>query len=173
MRPRMILTLLIATSAIHAGAQTLTVSLAASSVTWNTSSGNSLNPGSAANAGNRTIAVTTTWTNISPSTNGITTYAYFNSATALAHTTCIGTCPDIPASAFEVGVNGGVLKPTTQASPFSAYSVALFSPINITGLNKNGTRTDTLRFNIDLSALPQLPPDTYNGTLVIQVNLLP
>src|SRR4051812_29952660 len=74
----------------------ITVSLGAASVTWSTAFGNALVPGSATNAGNRTIAVTTTWANISPSANGISLYAYFNSATALAHTTCTGTCPDIP-----------------------------------------------------------------------------
>jgi len=155
-----------------ASAHSLTVGLGAASVTWSTAFGNALVPGSATNPGNRTIAVTTTWTNISPSANGITLWAYFNTSIALAHTTCTGTCPDIPSSAFQIGVNGGALTPVNNAGFFSANSLQIFN-VQIFGFNKNGNRTDTLNFNINLSSLSQLSPDTYTGTLVIQAHLTP
>jgi len=47
--------------------------------------------------------------------------------------------------------------------------------VSITGANKNASRTDQMAFNIDLSGgtLPQLPADTYTGTLNIQAQATP
>jgi hypothetical protein len=47
--------------------------------------------------------------------------------------------------------------------------------VGITGTNMNASRTDQMAFNIDLSGgtLPQLPADTYTGTLNIQAQATP
>jgi hypothetical protein len=81
---------------------------------------------------------------------------------------------DIPSSALEIRVNGGPLLPVSQTGPFGAASAALpiFS-IRITGTNKSGVRVDNLAFNMNLSALPNLPVDSYSGTLFIQAQAAP
>jgi len=45
--------------------------------------------------------------------------------------------------------------------------------VAITGANKNSNRTDAMAFNINLSSLPQLPANTYTGTLNIQAQATP
>jgi hypothetical protein len=56
-----------------------------------------------------------------------------------------------------------------------ANSGLLMANVAITGTNKNASRTDQMAFNIDLSGgtLPQLPADTFTGTLNIQAQATP
>jgi hypothetical protein len=128
-----------------------------------------LTPLSGTNAGDITVDVTTRWA-LSPARTNLQLYAWFaSSAEALGGT---GT-NDIPSSAFEIDVNGGGFNAVIGAGPFGGASLSLFS-INIIGNNKNGTRTDTLSFNIDLSApaLSSLAADTFTGTLNIQAQAI-
>jgi hypothetical protein len=159
------------------GAQTLTVLLSGNQVRWTNATGNPLVPGSATNNGSAPVTVTTTWANLNPGqSKPLALWAYFSSATAaLAHVTaCSVGCMDIPSSALEIRVNGGPLSPVNQTGPFGAAGAALpvFS-IRITGTNKSGVRVDNLTFNMNLSALPNLPADSYSGTLFLQVEASP
>jgi hypothetical protein len=153
-------------------AQTLTVLLSGNQVRWANATGNPLIPGSATNPGSATVTVTTTWANLVPGlSKPMTVWAYFNSApAALAHVSaCSAGCVDIPSSAVEIRVNGGPFSPVNQTGPFGAAGAALptFS-VKITGTNRAGVRVDTMGFNLNLSALPNLPADSYSGTLFIQ-----
>ena len=153
-------------------AQTLTVLLSGNQVRWTNATGNPLIPGSATNNGSNPITVTTAWVNLVPGlSKPLTVWAYFNNAgAALAHmSACTAGCPDIPSSAVEIRVNGGPLSAVNQTGPFGAPGAALpvFS-IKITGNNRTGVEVDNLAFNMNLSALPNLPADSYSGTLFIQ-----
>jgi hypothetical protein len=166
--------LVLAASAVTR-AQSVTVSISGTQVQWNTANGNPLNPGSAANAGNTPIVVTTTWDNLQPGGGRtLSLYAYFGSATAaLVDTLCFSACTNIPSSGVELSINGAALAPINQTGPFGAAgaSLQIFS-LRITGSNKNGTRADTLNFNINLSTLPLLEAGTYTGTLFVQAQAI-
>ena len=152
-------------------AQSLTVSVSTPGVSWS-----SLVPGSANNPGSATVNVTTTWS-LSPKGGGdnMRLYAYFATpSAALAHqSVCSSGCTDIPSSAFQISVNSGGFQAVTGTSSYSAGGTLLVFSQPITGANKTGSRMDTLAFNIDLSALPQLPADTYKGVLNIVAESLP
>jgi hypothetical protein len=62
--------------------------------------------------------------------------------------------------------------PFTQTSPVggSAASLTLFSQM-IAGSGA-GSRTDALSLTIDLTTLPELPADTYGGTLIIEAQVI-
>jgi hypothetical protein len=157
-------------------AQSITVALSGGSVQWNNSFGNALTPGSATNPGSSSITISTTWSLLLLN-NRLRLYAYFNSSTAaLAHTSpvCTTGCPDIPSSAIQLQVNAGAFNPVTGSGPFGAAGASLILfDIPISALNLIGSRNDVLTFNIDLSSLPQLPADTYSGTLMIQAQATP
>jgi hypothetical protein len=147
-------------------AESLTVTLLPTAVTF------TLTSGSATNAGNVTIAATTTWALAVTRTN-LSLYGYFTlAATALAHTAVTNTV-DIPSARVEVGVNGGALAPFNQTVAFGAASAGrqLFSQA-ITVLTASGSRADTLALNINLGGYG-LPADTYNGTLRIRAQATP
>ena len=157
-------------------AQSITVSLSGGSVSWNNSFGNALRPGNATNAGSNTITITTSW-NFLLLSNDLKLYAYFNSSTAaLAHgaSLCTTGCPDIPSSAIELKTNSGAFAAVTGTGPFGSAGASLILvdvPINL--FNSFSSRSDVLTFNINLSSLPQLPADSYSGTLFIQAQATP
>jgi hypothetical protein len=45
--------------------------------------------------------------------------------------------------------------------------------VRITGVNKTGSSTTTLTWNINTAGVPQLPAATYTGTVNIQAQALP
>ena len=157
-------------------AQSITVSLSGGSVQWNNGFGNALTPGNSTNAGSASITISTIWSLAITSTR-LRLYAYFNSSTAaLAHGSLICTtgCPDIPSSAVELKIGAGAFTPVTGSGPFGAAGASLrLLNIAITGANRNSSNTSVLAFNINLSSLPQLPADTYSGTLTIQAQATP
>ena len=162
-----------ATVALSATVNTsLTVALSSATQTWDTGSGNPLTPGSASNAGNAGITVTTSWV-LQPGHTSVALYGYFASATA-ALTPAVGTT-NIPSSAFEIKVGAGAYTPVSGTN--SGFGVAgsslLLQTTAITGANKVSSTTAALTFNINLSSLPQLPADTYSGTLNIQAQATP
>ncbi|MGH9521011.1 MAG: hypothetical protein ACRD3E_00605 [Terriglobales bacterium] len=172
----MILVWLFASLASVSAAQSITVSLSGGSVRWDNTFGNSLVPGRTSNPGSATVTVTTSWSGLKNS-DTVTVYAYFNNATAaLAHTSanCTTGCPDIPASAVEIKVDAGAFTPVNGTGAFGGVGASLvLLSVPIHGANHSGSSANLLSFNINLSSLPQLPADTYNGTLNIQAQSTP
>jgi hypothetical protein len=150
----------------------LTVGLSGSTQTWNTGTANPLTPGAASNPGNAGITVTTTWV-LQPGNTSVALYGYFASAAAALAPT-VGTT-NIPSSAFEIKVGAGAFTPVsgTNAGFGVAGSSLLLQTTAITGANKVSSATAALTFNINLTTLPQLPADTYTGTLNIQAQATP
>ena len=152
--------------------ESLTVGLSGSTQTWSTGTGNALTAGSATNAGNASITVTTSWV-LKNARSTVKLFAFFSSTNAL-----IGVADatqHITGSQFQISVNGGGNTSVTQTNAgFGAASASLllFNQA-ITGANKVASRADTVTFNVDLSGTPQLPADTYNGTLTIQAQAAP
>ncbi len=137
----------------------VTVQLSANAVNFNLTAGSANNPGSTS------ITATTIWT-LKPSIGFVSTYAYFsNSAAALTD----GAGDNIPSADFLISDNGGASRALTNTVPFGGANAGLrLSSTLILGNNKTGTHTDVMTFNINLSSLPNLPANTYTGTLNIQ-----
>jgi hypothetical protein len=145
-------------------AESLTVSLSASSVNFNLTAGN------ATNAGSTGVTATTTWV-LKPTRTAMAVYAYFASTNALTD----GGGNNIPSSAFFIANNGGASTAVNQT--FAGFGVAgsalRLANVTITNANRAGNRTDAMLYNINLSTLPQLPAGTYTGTLNIQAQATP
>jgi len=77
---------------------------------------------------------------------------------------------NIPSAAVAIQINGtGPFTALTNTSPFVAAASGLqIANVRITAGNRTGSVTDTLAYNIDTTKVPQLPSDTYVGTLNIQ-----
>ena len=162
-----------ATVALTATVNTsLTVGLSSATQTWNTANSNALTPGAASNNGNAGITVTTTWV-LQPGHTSVALYGYFASAAAALVPTA-GTT-NIPSSAFEIKVGAGAFTAVsgTNAGFGVAGSSLLLQTTAITGANKVSSATAALTFNLNLTSLPQLPADTYTGTLNIQAQATP
>jgi len=127
-------------------------------------------PGTGPTAGAPTVTVTTTW-NLNPGNKPtLSLYGYFaSSAGALTS----GAGNNIPSANVLASINGGAPAAFTQSGPFGAAgaSLQIFS-ILISGLNKNGTRSDTLNLLINLTSQPSLPAGTYTGVLNLQARAL-
>jgi hypothetical protein len=138
--------------------ESISINLSDNAVSFN------LVPGQASNPGNKTVVATTTW--ISKPGRNVTTYIYFTAAsTALTD----GSGNNIPSSAFEVSDNGAALRPLTQTVVFGGAGAGLkLTSTKVTGLTKTGSHIDSMNFNINLSALPQLPAGTYVGTVTLR-----
>jgi hypothetical protein len=155
-------------------AESITVGLSGNTQTWA-----SLTPGSATNAGSGPITVTTNWV-LLPGRTQLRLYAFFGSTVALASVSGGAGSVDIPTSAFQInsaslGALTTVNQDNTAASIGVAGSSLILRTTAITGVNKNGSSSDALSFNIDLSslAMQQLPADTYQGTLNIMAQATP
>lgn len=149
--------------------ESLTVTVTAgTTINFTLASNAASNPGSGAST------VLTQWV-LKPGRTNIAVWAYFSSATsALASTT--GGTATIPSSAVGIQVGGsGPFTACTAVSPFNAASSGvLIGNTSITGnVNTNGSRTDTLAYNIDTTVVPQLPADSYAGVLNIQAQATP
>lgn len=138
--------------------ESISINLSANSVSFNLSSGSASNPG------NQGVTATTSW--ISKPGRNVTTYIYFTSATTALTD---GAGNNIPSSSFEVSDNGGGLLPLTNTVVFGGAGAGRqLTSTKITGQNKTGSHTDSMLFNINLSALPQLPAGTYAGTVTLR-----
>jgi sarcosine oxidase gamma subunit len=161
----------IATVALNA---TLNESLTVA-VTAGTSINFTLAPNTAANNGSGTSTVVTSWS-LKPGRTNIAVWAYFTSAAAALNPVTAGNTVTIPSSAVKIQVNGaGAFNPCSNVSPFNAAASGLqIGATSITGnTNINGTRTDTLAYQIDTTVVPQLPADSYTGVLNIQAQTTP
>lgn len=146
-------------------AESLSVALSNSTVNFN------LVAGSAANAGSTNVTATTSWV-LAPGRTAVKVYAYFaNSAAALTD----GAAGDnIPSADFTISVGGGAATALTNSVAFGGPNAGLqLSNTAITTLNRNSNHADVMAFNINLSSLPQLPANTYTGTLNIQAQATP
>lgn len=147
-------------------AESLTVSLSATSVNFALSAGSATNPGSGG------VTATTAWT-LAPGRTSVGIYAYFTSATAALSD---GAGDNIPSSAFYISDNGGASAPLTNTVAYGAANAGLkLATVAITTGNRSANHTDAMTFNINLTGgtLPQLPANTYTGTLNIQAQATP
>ena len=138
-----------------------------------TLSGNAVNfslvAGSANNPGSTSITATTAWT-LKPSVGSLKVYAFFSTSTA-ALTDGAGT--NIPSADFQISVNAGAFAALSNTVPFGGANAGLqLSSTPILGNNKIGTRNDVMNFNINLTALPNLPANAYTGMLTIQAQAI-
>ena len=144
-------------------AESLTVSLSGNVVNF------ALTSGAAANPGDTNITATTSWVLASGRT-AVGVYAYFTDGTAAL----TGGGNNIPSSAFLISDNGGASTALTNTVAFGGANAGLqMENIAITNANRAGTVDDVMAFNIDLSALTQLPAAAYTGTLNIQAQATP
>lgn len=146
-------------------AESLTLTLSATSVNFTLSAGSANNPGSAG------VTATTTWT-LAPGRTSVGVYAYFTSATSAL----TDGVDNIPSSAFYIADNGGASTPLTNSVAFGAANAGLkLATVAITAANRSSSHTDAMAFNINLTGgtLPQLPANAYTGTLNIQAQATP
>jgi hypothetical protein len=158
---------------LNSGAATISLNANLSESVSLTLSTNAVNfalvGGSASNPGSTSITATTTWT-LRPNRGSLNIYAFFaSSSSALTD----GAGDNIPSSAFYISDNGGAFAALTNTVPFGGANAGLqLATVPILGNNKQGTRTDNMNFNINLTALPQLPAGAYTGTVTIQVQVI-
>lgn len=137
----------------------VTVQLSGNAVNFNLTAGSANNPGSTS------ITATTIWT-LKPSIGAVTTYAFFSSSSAALSD---GAGDNIPSADFQISDNGGAYRALTTNTPFGGANAGLrLSSTAVLGNNRTSSHTDVMTFNINLSALPNLPANTYTGTLTIQ-----
>jgi len=127
--------------------------------------------------GSAPVAMTTSWV-MKSSRASVTMTGYFTSATqALAGT---GSSPSyIPTSEILGQVTTGAptsftaftQTPGTGALGTAGASLVLFTQA-ISGTNRASSRSDNLNLEINLTSQPQLPADTYTGTLNLQAQAL-
>jgi len=166
------LTTIASAQVINSGVQSIALSATlAESISVNLSSNSvsfALTSGSASNAGSTGVTATTTW--ISKAGRNLTLYAYFSSSAAALSD---GAGNNIPSANFQISDNAAAFTGLTSTVAFGGASAGLsLYTVKITGLNKTGSHTDSMLFNIDLSTLPNLPAGTYAGTLNIQAQVI-
>jgi len=159
--------------AVSSGAQTIALNATLSESVSLTLSANAVNfnliAGSASNSGSTAITATTTWA-LRPNRGNLNVYAFFTSSAAALSD---GAGNNIPSSSFQISNNGAAFQGLTNTVPFGGANAGVqLSTVRILGNNKQGTRADTMNFNIDLSTLPALPAGAYTGTLTIQVQVI-
>ena len=135
----------------------------------------SLTPGAVNSFSGGPVSITTSWTSLKSSRTAVKLYAYFASATsALVHTNSLNTT-NIPSTAIQVRMNGsGGYNPLSSTTPFNASaSGRLLFTQTINFGNRTSSRTDAMDVQLNLTTLPQLPADTYTGTLRIQAQATP
>jgi hypothetical protein len=159
--------------AVSSGARTIALNATLTESVSLTLSANAVNfnltAGSANNAGSTAITATTTWT-LRPNRGNLNVYAFFTSSAAAVSD---GAGNNIPSGKFQISNNGAAFQALTNTVPFGGANAGLqLATVRILGNNKQGSRTDTMNFNIDLSTLPALPAGTYTGTLTIQVQVI-
>lgn len=129
----------------------------------------SLIPGTGPTAGVPAVTVTTSWKLNPGGKPTLSLYGFFASSTALSN----GAGSNIPSANVLAGVNGGAPAAFTQTGPLGAAgaSLQIFSLV-ISGVNKTGTRNDTMNLYINLTSQPNLPAGAYTGVLSLQARAL-
>ena len=124
----------------------------------------------AVNTFSGTTTIVTQW-NLNPGqTNTVNLIAFFSNPTIAMS----GGTVQIPSSRILGRMTTGLPVAFTAftqngigAVGTAGGSLRLFA-VNITGVNKNSSRTDNLDLQLNLVAFPTLPPGTYSGTLNIR-----
>ena len=174
-------------SVLNSGAQSVSLTANASESLTVTLTGSTavnwpaINPGSdSTDVANQAgaVPVQVAW-RLANSRTSVKVYGYFTDAAAAM----AGPTANIPSSA--VMIKGGDLGSYTAVSgnpPAGGLSGAaatggtlLLRSVNITSANRNSNDTKTYNFALDLSGgtLPQLPSETYSGTLYIEAQATP
>jgi hypothetical protein len=154
-------------------------------LTVNVTSGATVNftlaANTAANAGSTTSTIQTAWV-LKPGRTQVTLWAWVPVTTA-ALTDGAGdniAASSVSAAATGSGSAGGALNTSASGgvgvpafiAPSTATGVQIGS-VAITGANKASSTTTTLTWNISTTATPQLPANTYTGTVNIQAQATP
>ena len=147
--------------------ESLTVSASPSTVTF------TLVPQGTA-AGSSPVSVVTSWVML-PTRASVNLYSWFATPTA-ALTDGAATPNNIPSSAVYASTPNGIpttLTAFTQTNALGSSNggLKLFSQA-LTLLNREGTRTDAVTMQVNLTSVPQLPAGTYTGTLNVQVQAI-
>ena len=127
--------------------------------------------------GSAPVAMTTSWV-MKGSRSSVTLTGYFASAAQAMSGTASPTVY-IPTSEILGQVTTGApatftaftQTPGTGALGTAGASLVLFTQA-ISGTNRASSRNDNLNLEINLTAQPQLPADTYTGTLNLQAQAL-
>ena len=157
-------------------AEALTVSVTGGAVVNFT-----LAPNTAANAGSTTSTILTSWV-LKPGRTKVTVWAWVPDGTA-ALTDGVGdnlAASAVTAAASGSGSAGGALNTVASGgagvpafvTPAAATGVQIGN-VTITGANKVSSTTTTLTWNISNTGVPQLPANTYTGTVNIQAQATP
>ncbi len=134
-----------------------------------------------ANAGSTVSTIRTAWV-LQPGRTRVGVWAWVpNGASALTD----GAGDDIPAGAVTASASGsgsvgGVLNSVLSGGagvpafvPPAAATGVQIGQVRITRRNRTGNTTTTLTWNINTTAVPQLPAGTYTGTVNIQAQATP
>ena len=138
--------------------ESLTLTLSGNAVNFNLVAGSPNNPGSTP------ITATTNWV-LKRGVGVVTVYAFFASSTS-ALTDGVGD--NIPSADFQISDNGGAFRSLNRTVPFGGAKAGLALARSFVRGNYRGTRSDVMKFNINLRPLPTLPADSYTGMLTIQ-----
>jgi hypothetical protein len=137
-------------------AETLTVALDQTAVTF------ALTSGSATNPGNTAVVATTSWI-LGAGRTGVKLYAYFDSPTAALSLNSV----NIASAQVSASVGGTSVGTFSNTVPFTGSGVMIFDT-TITDLNRTSSHVSSVMLNIDLTSTPQLPAGDYAGTLHFQ-----
>jgi hypothetical protein len=118
--------------------------------------------------GDSDITIDTAWV-LKTAKTDVYVYAYFASTTALTNTS--DASYTIPVGSVQGSVNAGPGTAFTGNSPFATGSSLTVAHVNITGVNKNSSESDTLSLSVDTTGAG-LPAGTYTGTLFVQAQAI-
>jgi hypothetical protein len=118
--------------------------------------------------GDSAITINTAWV-LKTARTDIYVYAYFSSTTAMTNTS--DATFTIPVGSVTGSVNGGAATAFTGTGPFATGSSLDLAHVNITGVNKNSSESDSLALTVDTTGAG-LPAGTYTGTLFIQAQAI-
>jgi len=142
--------------------QSLSVNLSGNAVNFNLVASSANNPGST------TVTATTSWV-LNNIVSLVSLYAFFGSSTSALTD---GAGDNIPSADFQLSDNGGAFTALTNTVAFGGANAGLNLFNTLVFGNNKGTHTDVMKFNINLSPLPNLPPGNYTGTLTIQAQAI-
>ena len=157
-------------------AESLTVSVTAGAVV-----SIPLAPNTAANPGSTTSTIKTAWV-LDSGRSLVSVWAWVPDGTA-ALTDAAGdkiASSQVSAAAAGSGSAGGALSTSTSGSPGvpafvtpAAATGVQIGSVAITAANRASSTTTTLTWNINTTGIPQLPANTYTGTVNIQAQATP
>ncbi len=125
-------------------------------------------------AGSSPVSVVTSWVML-PTRASVNLYSWF-ATPAAALTDGASTPNNIPSSDVFASTPNGIpttLTAFTQTNALGSTNggLKLFSQA-LSISNREGTRTDAVTMQVNLTATPQLPAGTYTGTLNVQVQAI-